>query len=371
MDRAAEELKETLSQSQCPSLSANGRALGHPNVLCLADVAPEGVRWLWRPYVPLGKLTLLEGDPGVGKTWLALRLAAIVSTGAGFPDPEQDGRPGEVRAPASVLYMTAEDGLHDTLRPRLDVCQADAGRVFALTGHRVTGADGYDREEPVYLHNTVVLKTALQWIRPELVIVDPLQGFLGETVDMHRANEVRPILSGIAKLAEEFGSAFVLVRHLAKSQQDRAVYRGLGSIDFAAAARSILLVGQDPQNPSGRAVCHIKSSLAPVGPSIGYELKDGEFLWSGVSSLTAQDLLRPDIEDDEQGALAEARSFLKGVLTDGPVPARDVLNQAKKAGVAEKTLRRAKEQLAIRTYKGEGEGKSAPWYWSMDGCHAS
>jgi RecA-family ATPase len=210
-----------------------------PEVVCLADVEPEDVDWLWQPYIPKGKLTILEGDPGAGKTWLALQLAAIITKGDPFPDAA-DGCLRARRAPGTVVYLSAEDGLADTLRPRLDSAGADPSKVYALTGW--TSIDPKTGESTcgnVTLQDIDMLRQTMRTYNTSLVVVDPLQAYLGSDIDMHRANAVRPVLAGLANLAEEFKTAVLLIRHLGKSQQDRSIYRGLGSIDFVAAARSV------------------------------------------------------------------------------------------------------------------------------------
>jgi hypothetical protein len=243
-------------------------------VVTMSDIATESVHWLWRPYVPLGKLTILEGDPGLGKTWLALTLAAIVSTGSPFPSI--DGTLGERRPAADVLYLTAEDGLGDTLRPRLDSAGADCTRVHALTGKK-----NPDTEEILPILSIgldyIYIENAIDNLHPSLVVIDPLQAYLGAAVDMHRANEVRPVLAKLVTLAERYNCAMLLIRHLGKAQTDRAIYRGLGSIDFVAAARSVLMIGQEPDVPAKRAIIQTKNSLATVGPAIGYEIREGKF----------------------------------------------------------------------------------------------
>lgn len=172
-----------------------------------------------------------------------------------------------------MIYLTAEDGLADTLRPRLDAAGADVSRVLALTGWQAGEKSG-----GIMLQDLDVLERTLERVHPVLVVVDPLQAYIGAGVDMHRANETRPVLAGLTALAERFGCAVLVVRHLTKAPTDRAVYRGLGSIDIAAVARSILLVGPDPDDETRvrRVVAHVKSSLAPAGPSVGLRDSRGQ-----------------------------------------------------------------------------------------------
>lgn len=333
-----------------------------PLAICLGDVEPEEVSWLWEPYLPLGKLTLLEGDPGVGKTWAALQIAANVTKGDPFPEPSNGIPDADKRQePAHVIYMSAEDGLGDTLRPRLDKVGADPNKVIALAGKVcVDPATGEEQREGVTLEDIPILEETLKTYKPRLLIVDPLQAYLGAKTDMHRANEVRPILSNLATIAEEHKVAVLLIRHLAKGQTNRAMYRGLGSIDFTAAARSVLLVGQDPENPEKRALIQIKSSLAPMGAALGFEILDGEFWWTGLSSLTAEGALAPAPLEEEKSALDEAKDFLLVALVDGPTKPKEVYKQAKSLGISERTLRRARNELGAKAYK-----DGAEWYWSL------
>jgi len=321
-----------------------------PDLVCMADVEPEEVRWLWEPYIPRRKVTLLEGDPAAGKTWFALKLTAIVTRGSGWPD--ENGNPGQLFEPGNVLYLSCEDGLGDTLRPRLDAAGADVSRVTALRGRM----DG----QTLTLECLDTLRMAIEQVQPALMVIDPIQGFLGK-IDMHRANEVRPLMAGLGKLAEEFDVAVVCIRHLRKSGADKASHRGLGSIDFTAHARSVLLAGQDPNDPDTRAIVHLKSSLAPEGPSVGYSLATGVFKWTGWTELGASDLFAPE---RKSSARDDAKLFLEDALAVGPMRVDDAIQAAKKQGISESTLKRAKHDLGI-TAKKEGFGGNSNWIWEM------
>lgn len=332
-----------------------GKPVKLPAISCMSDIEPVEVDFLWEPFLPLGKLTLLEGDPGCGKTFLALQLAACLSIGA--PLPGRDGTPGEGRLPASVLYMSAEDGLADTLRPRLDTMGADPGKVYVLTGWRTDDGDS----GMITLADVGIIEQAMEQVKPILLVVDPLQGYLGAGVDMHRANEVRPVMAALAGLAEKHNTALLCVRHLSKAPAGRAMYRGMGSIDFSAAARSILLAGQDPDDPAKRGIIHLKSSLAAAGPSIGFEIGPEGFFWTGLSSLTVGSLFKGDIQaEEDRSTIEEAEDFLREVLAAGPMAARELVQEARENGISKRTLDRAKKKLGIKSQR-EGE----QWYWNL------
>jgi hypothetical protein len=318
-------------------------------VVVMADVEPETVRWLWHPYIALGKFTIIEGDPGLGKSWLTCALAAAVSRGFGLPGVERF-------VPANVLMLSAEDGLGDTLRPRLDAVGADVSRVLALAEPLTFDTAGLLRLEVLIIERS-----------PILVIIDPLFAFTGGKVDIHRANECRAISAPLAAIAERCGCALLAVRHLGKARGGGHVLNaGIGSIDFSAAARSVLLVGQDPDVPTKRAIVQIKNNLAPLGPALGYKLEDSQFWWTGTSDLTAGRMLSAIADEETKGAQAEAVDFLRQALADGARLAKEIKAEAAQAGLTEQMLRTARQRLGVQVKK-EGRPGShyQRWVWFL------
>lgn len=220
----------------------------------MSEVKTQEVRWLWHPYMPFGKITIIQGNPGEGKTTLALRLAAACSRGQALPGME----PG---APINILYQTAEDGLGDTIKPRLMSAGADLNRIVCI--------DETERSLSL-LDNRI--EQGIRETNAKLLILDPLQGYLGRNVDMNRANEIRDVLKRLTVIADQTGCAVVLIGHLNKAVGANSAYRGLGSMDFRAAARSVLLVGRMKKEPHVRVIVHDKSSLAPEGKSVAFSL---------------------------------------------------------------------------------------------------
>ena len=210
-----------------------------------SSVTPQEVDWLWYPYIPYGRITVIQGDPGEGKTTFVLQIAAKLSTGQ--PLPECD----KTISPQNVIYQSTEDGIADTVKPRLIAAGADCDRIAFID----------DTKNPLTLDDER-LEHAIRECNARLLVLDPLQAFIGADSDMHRANEMRPIFSRLGNIAAEFGCAIVLIGHQNKAQGSKNIYRGLGSIDIAAAARSILVVSEMPGMEYRRAVVHIKSSLS-------------------------------------------------------------------------------------------------------------
>jgi hypothetical protein len=325
-------------------------------------VQPEEVSFLWKPYLPLRKVTLLDGDPDIGKTFLALAIAAAITRG--WPLPGEDGVPRGTREPANVLYMTAEDGLADTLRPRLDAMGGDPSRFHVADGWR--SEDG-QTGDLITLKDLDVLEDALLRVKPSLFALDPLFAYLGTNVDAYRPNETRPIMTRLMRLAEFFDCAVIAIRHLRKAEAVKAIYRGLGSIDFTAAVRSILFVGEDPEQKGRRVMAHAKSNLAAKGASLAYEVTpEGCFRWAGLSGLSAEDLASPQAEDPRPQR-AKATDFLRSTLAEGRVRQPHVEELAKEAGISTTTLKRAKSDLGvISEHVGDkGQSGGGEWYWRL------
>jgi putative DNA primase/helicase len=313
----------------------------------MSEVRPEAVSFLWRPYLPLGKLTLLEGDPGQGKSWLTAAIAACGSVGRGLPAME-------AFEPFRSVFFSAEDGKADTFRPRLDALGANAEMVYA-------------HDLPLYLdtpEGLAELEREIEGRQVRLVVIDSVMSFVGARTDVYRANEVRAVLAPLAKLADTFRCVVVAVRHITKSKGGRAIYAGQGSIDFTATARSVLLAGSSAQDPGEHALLHIKSNVSVLGPAIGYRVDESGFSWTGESRLTAADLLAAESAGDERAADEEARRFLRELLADGPLAARKIFDEARKAGISEITLRRAKGHEGVSADK-VGFQDGAQWLWRL------
>ena len=313
----------------------------------MSDIQPEEVQWLWYPYIPLGKLTVIQGDPGEGKTTFVLAVIAALTKGEALPEREP-------LDPVNILYQTAEDGLADTIRPRLDALGADCSRVLVI--------DESKRELSL---SDERIRQAMEETGAKLLVLDPLQAYLGAEVDMHRANEVRPILKRLGSVAEQMGCAVVLIRHLNKMQGQKSGHRGMGSVDFQAAARSVLLVGRTKEDPQLRIVVPDKSSLAPEGESIAFALDPEQgFQWKGYCAYNAEELLGGSTKQVQTKTM-QAEETLRNLL-DKPAPAEEILRRITAAGISERTLMTAKKNLGVLSEKRGGQ-----WFWRLpsgQGC---
>lgn len=308
----------------------------------MSEVETQEIKWLWYPYIPYGKITVIQGDPGDGKTTAVLAIAAAVTTGVALPEA------GVVAEPMSVIFQTAEDGLGDTVKPRLVQSGADCQRVIVI-----------DESEKELTLSDFRIEQAITLTGAKLFILDPLQAYLGADVDMHRANEIRPVLKRISLIAERTGCAVVVVGHLNKGTS-KSQYRGLGSIDIQAAARSVLTVGRIKGKPYTRAIAQGKNNLAPEGKSIGFELDpDTGFQWTGVLEITIDELLSGKMPEHDS-TYDRAVAFLQSELADGEQLAAVLFEKAAGQDIQERTVRKAKQALGITSFK-----KEKRWFWKL------
>jgi hypothetical protein len=329
----------------------------------LSTVEPEAVEWLWPSWLALGKLALVDGDPGLGKSALTLDLAARVSAGKGFPD-------GAASEPAGVVLLSAEDGLADTIRPRLDAAGADVDRVLALA--TVPDQNGHDRLLSIP-EDIPLIEKGIRRVGARLVIVDPLMAFLSGETNSHRDQDVRRALAPLAGLAERTGACVLVVRHLNKAAANNPLYRRGGSIGIIGAARMAFVVGKDPQDEKRRVVASTKNNLAKSPKSLMFtlgEAKSGSVMvnWLGESEVSAKDLLATPQDQEHADIRSEAVEFLNDVLCEGPVPASQVKEEAEDASISERTLKRAKKLVGVITYReneaGERRG-AGRWMWKL------
>lgn len=317
----------------------------------MEQVEVEKIDWLLYPFIPFGKVTIVQGDPGEGKTTMVLQIIAKLTKGeavlpSGSDEPALEEKTMDLE-PVNVIYQTAEDGLGDTIKPRLLSAGADCSRVMVI-----------DDNDQALTMMDARLEEAIIRTKARLVVLDPIQGFLGAAVDMHRANEIRPLMKRIAVLAEKYHCAIILIGHMNKNSNGKSSYRGLGSIDFQAAARSVLIVGRIKDEPEIRVVCHVKSSLAPEGKSIAFCLdKDTGFEWIGEYDISADDLLSGNNRGQK---IHEAKEFLKEILVSGSVAQTKVAEEAESRGIKKKTLWNAKKELEIESVKIGNQ-----WFWML------
>ena len=311
-------------------------------IIRMSDVELTPVEWLWKPYLPFGKLSVLQGNPGEGKTYFAMHLAAACTNGKLLPNMER-------MEPFNVIYQTAEDGLGDTVKPRLIEAGADLDRVLVIDDSDVQLTLSDERIEKAIVENNA-----------RLVIIDPIQAYLGADVDMNRANEVRPIFMRLGQVAQRTGCAILLIGHLNKAAGMQSLQRGLGSIDIAAAVRSVMFIGKLKHDPTMRILTHEKSSLAPPGVSLAFSLGDeGGFRWFGEYDITADEMLS-GIEPQRETKTQQAKDLICTLLAGGKqVLSEDIDKAALERGIPGRTVRDAKRELgdALKSKIVEGRKK--------------
>ena len=334
MENKVTEAKKTVQKRMEPKLK----------LINMDKVEVEQIEWLLYPFIPYGKVTIIQGDPGEGKTTMVLQIIAKLTRGeAILPTVSLTDDKENAEVPVNVIYQTAEDGMGDTIKPRLVEAGANLSKVMVIDGSEEALTLSDDRIEKAVRQNHV-----------RLVIIDQVQAFIGADVDMNRANEVRPVFRKLGMIAEKTGCAIVLIGHLNKSSGTQSTYRGLGSIDIMAAVRSLIFIGKVRKDPTTRVLIHEKSSLAPPGETMAFKLGDEEgFRWVGAYEISADELL-----DGKEGKATETKlergtKLIKELLADKKeISIRELDEKAKEQGISGRTMRdvrsRMKNELEYR-----------------------
>jgi RecA/RadA recombinase len=308
-----------------------------------SSVVARKVDWLWYPYIPYGRITIVQGDPGEGKTTFVLNIAALLSTGQRMPDSA---------VPVAVqnsIYQSTEDGLADTVKPRLIDAGANCERIAFVD----------DSTYPLTLDDARI-ESAIRETDAKMLVLDPLQAFIGKDADLHRANDIRPLMQKLAATAERTNCAVVIIGHMNKSTGTKGLYRGLGSIDITAAARSVLLVGRLQDEPTIRVMAQIKNNLAAEGKSIAFELDEvNGFRWIGQYDVNVSDILNGE-RPVEESKLAQAKTIIQDMLCSAPCPCSQIYEACHECGISKRTVDMAKQLLGVKSQK-QPEG----WRWLL------
>ena len=315
----------------------------------MSEVQSQEIEWLWYPFIPYGKLTIVQGDPGDGKTTLILNIAAKLSKGEGLDDDMK------LTEPMNIIYQTAEDGLADTVKPRLEKAGADCERIVVI-----------DESDKSLSMADERLEEAIIQTGARILILDPIQAYLGGGMDMNRANEARDMTKRLGALAEKYKCAIILIGHMNKASGSKSTYRGLGSIDIQATARSVLLVARLRDKPNIRIMAHDKSSLAPAGDAIGFEMtEDNGMVCIGPYDITIDELLSGN-EGRGKKKLDIAENFIKEYFGSNKViPSNEIMMEAAKRSIKRNTLLSAKKKLGITSDKEKAEDGTIYWTWVM------
>lgn len=312
----------------------------------LSTIEAQEIEWLWEPLIPYNKITILEGDPGLGKSYLCMHLAAVVSTGGLLPDGSRVQR-------GNVLYITSEDDAADTVRPRMEAMGADLKRVRVLIDYLVLSDEGHR-----------VIREEMEKFKPDFVVIDTLYSFMSEKVDLSKPTSVRAELHKLDRLFKEFGAAVILIRHWTKGGKGgKAIYRGVGSIDVIGVVRTSLAVAQHPENQDLRVLAQVKNNLGHKAESLVYELVEQDrglpvLTWRGTTHYSADELEQQggEIESEEDRAI----DFLQKALARGPLPSKEVFALAARANLSRPTINRVKKKAGVRSLK---VGRN--WIWTL------
>ena len=310
-----------------------------------SQVEESDVEWFWQPYVPFGKITLIQGDPSEGKSMLALKLAAIASVGGVLPDG------AELNSPVKVIYQCLEDGVADTIKPRLLMNAANLGNVsFIKEGEEIASA--LDEE---------TIRYAIKKTGARLFFMDPIQTILGRACHMNEVSSVRKYLDSLAAIANETGCGFVMIGHLNKNEYGKDLYRGIGSVDIVAAARSILRVERILDGASVRVLRHIKSNLSQPGDDFAFEIEEDKGInWIGTVNTSDECMeLYEQSRFGQSKKLARMIIELRKMLSQKDMPYAEIMQRTNRLGSV-RTINHAKKELGIKSVK-----KAEGWYWHL------
>ena len=300
-----------------------------------ADVEPKEVKWLWYPYIPFGKVTLIQGDSGDGKSTFALNLAALLTRGDTLPFT------GVSHEPMRVIYLNAEDDADDTVVPRFMKANGERSRLFFISEEKQRLNFSDDR-----------IREAIVSTGARVCILDPLASYLGADVSMNLANEVRPRFESLIEVARETGCAIIIIAHMNKAEGLNAKYRANGSVDIVAAVRSALVIGRSNDDADDRIMAQSKNNLAPLGSSILFSVSDGVVEFIDTIDITADQLVKAlgsgKVGETKQ---AVARRELLDMLSKGPMAQREIMERMSELGISQRTCELAKAKLPIKTHR--------------------
>ena len=313
-----------------------------------SDIEPKEVKWLWYPYIPFGKVTLLQGDPGDGKSKFMLSLAALLSKGEHLPFADE-----EEREPITIIYQTTEDDADDTVVPRFNSAGGNGDNLIFIKEDMKSLSFGDNR-----------IREAIEKYNAKLLILDPMSSYIGESCSMNNANETRAEFNHLIAVAKETGCAIVIIAHMNKMKDTNPLYRTNGSIDIAGAARSILAIIRtaNKEAPAERYLVQVKSNLAPTGSAILFEVAESGVNFVSEMEMTAEEAfssLAPKMGRPNETEL-RAKDFILEMLQDGEMLANDCEAKLEEAGFKKSTIKKAKKKAGVVSHK-----KGFLWYWSL------
>ena len=304
------------------------------------EIESEEIRWLWKPYIALGKITVIQGDPGTGKTTFAIAIASLISKNRRMPT----GRAKPVEG--TVIFQSGEDSPNDTIKPRLVACKADCSKILFAESDRGLDLGGIEK---------VIIQT-----NAKLMVIDPLQAFLSANQDITSTKNMRPLLRELGNVAERTGAAVVIIGHMNKNDRTKGIYRGLGSIDITAAARSVLLIGKRKDSENTRFMAQIKNNLAAFGKSVSFTInKRGGIDFHGECDISEDELL--SVAGDKKTKYQIAKEIITTMLADGDRKSNEMFDACVDAGVTVSTINYTKRQLGVQSIM-----KDNDWYWTID-----